>query len=83
MRVRTYGGVGGREGNNPAYPILFDSFGKEGRMIGMLTACVVLLTAILAGICVVGYWVWRVWKRESLGEFRFDRAPWREREYWG
>jgi hypothetical protein len=22
MRVRTYGGVGGREGNNPAYPIL-------------------------------------------------------------
>jgi len=21
MRVRTYGGVGGREGNNPAYPI--------------------------------------------------------------
>jgi len=21
MRTRTYGGVGGREGNNPAYPI--------------------------------------------------------------
>ena len=21
MRIRTYGGVGGREGNNPAYPI--------------------------------------------------------------
>jgi len=22
MRTRTYGGVGGREGNNPAHPIL-------------------------------------------------------------
>jgi hypothetical protein len=24
MRTRTYGGVGGREGNNPDYPIIDD-----------------------------------------------------------
>ncbi|MGO8670782.1 MAG: hypothetical protein ACLQVD_05385 [Capsulimonadaceae bacterium] len=51
-------------------------------MIALITACVALLTFCLAVLVGVGYGVWRLWKRESLGQFRFDRAPWRDREYW-
>ena len=35
MRVRTYGGVGGRKGNNPAYPITITLLSRDQSLLLM------------------------------------------------